>query len=131
MSFSSQLIKDLTPSGEKGMPILEIVRMSGASEGYVRNQLRAMESAGTIERVDNRVPIYYRINPKSPAMRHKEAVDNAKKTLLAPIADNEHPMLKIIKKQNKGTWASFIQTFEVLAEAIRQLDEDNKLVDTL
>lgn len=135
MSFTNTVI-ELTAN--EPLQATDIASKTALSIGYVRTQLRLMELSGVIERVDNRTPIFYRPSANSSvAMRMaetariQEAVDNAKRALQTPLTEDENSLLKMIKKTPKGNWPDLISPFEILAEAIKQLDSEGKLVDTL
>lgn len=128
-TFAEKVVETLTANGS--LPIVEIARNTGTSVGYARNQLSSMEIAGTIERVDQRVPIFYKINPNDPALKYKEDIKQAKRMLLAALDDKDNDLIKLLKKVPRNRLKNWADPLEVVAHAIRELDKEGKLVDTL
>src|SRR5215217_7090616 len=131
MSFAHSVIKILESQEkpDKGMNILEITAHSGASEGYVRNQLRYMEQTGLIERVDNRTPIYFRVSPNSPIRKHEQRIAEYKQRLITGDAKG-NAVLTLVLSNPKKEWLDAIPAFEATAQAIKELEAEGKLVDT-
>lgn len=130
MSFQTQLVEYLKENGQA--PITKIAHNLGTSVGYVRTQLRALEYAGTIERVDERTPIYYRLSPNSPIALLAERIENAEKALLLPGEKTKSdPVLSAIKAFPKAKWPEWGDKLIALGSAIKQLEDKGLLVDTL
>ena len=102
MSLQSQITEYLKTNGPS--PITKIAHTLGTSVGYVRTQLKAMEYTGAICRVDDRAPIYYQINPVSPAAILDKEIKQAKRILMAKPNDNDDAIAKVIKKVPKSNW---------------------------
>jgi hypothetical protein len=63
-------------------------------------------------------------------VKHKALVIKIKKDLMSSEESN-HPFVKLLKQAPKAKWQEAPNVFEALSEAIRQLDAEGKLIDTL
>jgi predicted ArsR family transcriptional regulator len=127
MSFQSQLVELLKE--EKSATVVKIASNLGASVGYVRTQLKALEYAGTIERVDDRTPIYYQLSPTSPVAIYAQEVKEAKDKLMNGNSKNE--LIKFLKEKPKSEWEHWAMLMDICSQAIKELKSEDRLVDTL
>lgn len=126
MSFTNTVIHLLK---DENLSVNAIAAKTGLSINYVRVQLRFMEQSGVIEKVDERLPIIYKVSPTNMLVRNADAIANAKKDLLSDNGDND--MGKFIKKFPKKYWPDAANAMDAYSAAIRELESDNKLIDTL
>lgn len=112
------------------MGVKDIVSKLNVSETYVRGQIKLMEETGRIEKVDLRYPYIYRVPPNSPVIKHREQLASAKADLISKD-ESKNAFAKVIKAYPKKDWPKAAESLEVLIEAIRQLDSEGKLIDTL
>lgn len=129
MSFTNTVVELLT-SNDK-MSVNQVASATGLSLNYVRVQLRFIEQAGIIEKVDDRLPIIYKLAPNSPVVKNHEKIDHAKRALLADSVDEKNNMAVFIRKFPKNMWPEIAKALEIYSVAIKDLDADNKLIDTL
>ena len=129
MKFTDKVLESLRE--QPRLSIAQVAEIAGTSVGYARNQLTNMEITGAIERVDDRTPIIYQINAKSPAIQYKEAIASAKVTLLAAVSDKDGFIPAYLKKYPRSKWEPAIKNLTVYAEALKELNAEGKLIDTL
>lgn len=129
MSTQSTILEFLTT---KPMRVDEIVSATATSAGYIRTQLKAMEAAGMVKRVDDRMPFIYTIGDgKSVADKDNEAVAKAKKQLLAESKDSDTFVSDYLKKYPKSKWLGAADMLIAFGHALKELDDEGKLIDTL
>lgn len=126
-SFQMTLMEALD---KKPMGVKDIVQELGASESYIRNQIKLLEETDRVEKVDQRFPYMYRVPKDSPVLKHKAAVTKAKADLMSSD-ESANPFVKVIKKAPRKDWHKAVESLEIISEAIRQLDAEGKLIDTL
>jgi len=116
---------------DKPSPVLELASKTATSPGYIRTQLKALEAANIVRRVDDRQPFYYEINPDSHMIKNKELVTKAKAMLMNPDPEHGNWVAKKMKAIDKAQWEEGAGMLEAFAQAIKELDKEGKLVDTL
>lgn len=110
------------------LPVNKIASHLAISEGYIRTALKAMELSGLVEKVDNRLPYYYRVSVGNDISKQ---VKQAKRVILAPENENNDWVVKGIRKTPKANWDDMAVALEAYAKAVRELIEDGLAVDTL
>ena len=131
MSFKEQVIDIINASETKKVSVQHVANSTGLSNNYVRVQLRFMEQAGLIEKVDERLPIIYQLSANNPIVKNMDAIKSAKASLLAPPMDTDHPLVAMLKKIPKKNWHKWPEGLETIANAIKELEAEGKLVETL
>lgn len=117
---------------EEPMPVNTIAARLAISPGYIRTQLKAMEIGGLVERVDDRLPYYYRNSPRNILVEQAAAILKRKKQLMLPIdEDKDDRLIQMLKSKPKSKWLAGAEELEIIAAAIKQLDSEDKLHDTL
>ena len=113
------------------MTINKIASNLAISPGYIRTQIKAMEIGGLVEKVDDRLPHYYRVCPTNTLVLAAEKVLKTKKQLLLPVGEEDMRLMKLIKSAPKSEWLAIAETLKITAAAIEALDTEGKLVDIL
>jgi hypothetical protein len=101
------------------------------SESYIRTQIRILEESGRVEKVDQRQPYIYRVPANHPSILHKELVKEYKAQLIDPKRETKSQIIIGARTLPKGELPKLADSLEAIAEAIRQLDTEGKLIDTL
>lgn len=113
------------------LPAAKIASHLGISEGYIRTTLKSMELGGLIEKVDERLPYYYRPAPPKEDGLDKEKVKEIKKRLLKNDENEKNPLIKAMHMAPKSDWTDAIPYLKHMAAAIEDLNEQGLLIDTL
>ena len=110
-----------------------LMEVTDLSSSFIRNQLRYMEATGQVEKVDKRIPHIYRIPVDNPLLRQKAAIEEYVKALATLTADTEtiDPVLKLYKRISKAKWLALADEMEASAIAVRKLNSQGKLIETL
>lgn len=114
---------------EEPMSIEDLKNRTGLSDSYVRNTVRYMESKGSVEKVDKRIPYMYRIPVDNPLIKHHKIVKEYKETLIS--GKDLDTITEFIRKCPKSAWIEMIPNLEAAAVAITQLNEEGRLIETL
>jgi len=114
---------------EKPRTIMELIEVTYLSDSFIRNTIRILEQTGQVEKIDSRVPYVYRIALNSNRMRLKEKIQQAKNDLLAETPVN--PLSKFMKEKDKDKWPLWADAMEAIAIAIKELEAEGKLIETL
>lgn len=121
--------KILETLDEKPRTVMELIEVTYLSDSFIRNTIRIMEQTGQVEKIDTRVPYVYRIALNSPRMRLKEKIQQAKQDLIAETPFN--PLTKFLREKEKEKWPVWADTMEAIALAVRELEAEGKLIETL
>lgn len=121
--------KILETLDEKPRTVMELIEVTYLSDSFIRNTIRIMEQTGQVEKIDTRVPYVYRIALNSPRMRLKEKIQQAKQDLIAETPFN--PLTKFLREKEKEKWPVWADTMEAIALAVRELESEGKLIETL
>ena len=113
----------------KQMSIVELVAATDFSDSYIRMTLKYLEAMGQVEKVDNRVPFVYRIPLNDPKVKLREMVTQYEIELLNK--ETQVGIAKAVQKIPKNQWVDISDDYEAVAMAIRNLDKQGKLVETL
>lgn len=117
---------------ERPQTIRQLAITLGASESYLRIQLKMLEKGKEVTLDKERQPYVYSVPDTSPELRLRRALDDAKRILKAEtLPENSDPIYKRIRNSKKEAWIDFAEFFEVMAQAIRELEADGELIDTL
>ena len=112
------------------MSIQDLAGTTKFSVSYVRTQLKILESAGRVERVDNRMPYIYRMPLDSPLMKHKARIQKYKAALIGDIeADNS--VILLLQKAPREQWPEIAEELRAIAESIDMLNGEGRLIQTL
>lgn len=112
------------------MGVNDLASKTATSTGYIRTQLKAMEAARMVERVDNRMPFIYKVAPKKDPSEHTELIATMKIRLMGTEKDS-NPIVELIKTSPRKLWEPLITSLVVMSAAIQELKDEGKLVDTL
>lgn len=127
--FQKDIIASLKDGQEKTVD--EIVADTNISDSSVRNNLRLLVVKGEILLDKKRQPFTYSLNQESETIEWRRAVTQAKRILLNPEGDINNPTLKILKDTPRREWQTMRKVYLQLAEAIKEMDDEGKLIDTL
>ena len=127
-SFQNDLVDYLKANGAS--PIIKIASNLGTSVGYVRTQLKALEYAGTIRRVDERTPIYYEISPESATAKYDKEITLIKEKLLGD-KEPRNEILACIWNMSKAEWEQNLILLKALGPAVEEIVKSGKAIDTL
>lgn len=123
----NKILDTLLTNGPKS--IQDLLYDTGLSISFIRLQLKYLESAGQVEKVDQRVPHIYRIPPENPIIKRQKLIEEYKTDLLGP--DRTDRFVVWLNKFPKSEWIEMVPNLEALAVAITRLDEEGQLIDTL
>lgn len=123
----NKILDTLLTNGPKS--IQDLLYDTGLSISFIRLQLKYLESAGQVEKVDQRIPHIYRIPPENPIIKRQKLVEDYKRDL--PTQENPDRFMVFLSKFPKSQWIDMVPNFEALAVAITRLDEEGQLIDTL
>jgi len=110
--------------------IQELMERTYLSDSFVRNTVRFLETTGQVEKTDNRVPYVYKIPENNPLIRKREEIAIAKRELLSEEEPISH-FIKLFHKKPKENWPQYADTMEIIAIAIKELQAEGKLIETL
>lgn len=114
----------------KPLSIADLSKQTDLSASYLRSQIKLLEVAGRIERVDNRMPYIYRIPSASPFLQYRDKVSKYREIFGRDMAsDNSFVML--IRKAPKENWPAIANDLRAIVETIDLLESDGRLIDTL
>ena len=111
------------------LPVNKIASHLGISEGYVRTTVKAMELSNMIEKVDNRLPYYYKVKVKSAGQYEKEIAQV--KAYLLGDKEPRNEILAVIWNMSRAEWDKNLVLLHAIAGAVQELHNEGKLVDTL
>ncbi len=106
-----------------------LMEVTGLSSSFIRNAVKYLEAAGRVEKVDKRLPYIYRIPLDSPLIKQKELIEYYKEKLLAK--DKSNTIVAMLIKAPVTEWVTYSDDLEAAAYAIRELDGQGKLIETL
>lgn len=112
------------------LSVVELSEQTGMSASHVRAQIKLLEVAGRIERVDSRMPYIYRIPASSPFLKYRDKVGKYRE-ILGRDKDSDNSFVKLLRKAPKEQWPELANDLRAIVETIDQLESDNLLVDTL
>lgn len=115
---------------KESLPIAKIAGALAISEGYIRTTIKSMELTGMVEKVDDRLPYYYRIS-ESRAHIDRDRVNKLKKQLMLPLEDKDGKLITMLKDKSKSLWVAAAEELDAISAAIKELDSEDKLHDTL
>lgn len=130
-----QAIYDALKDGQK-LTVKELAKSCEVSEVYIRQQVASMMELKLIEKVDQRQPYMYqhvpidterqlKLREVTEALMAKSDKDLEGKTILLK------PFIEVFRKAPKTKWLEILDRFEVIEQAIYDLDAQDKLIDTL
>ena len=114
---------------EKPKSIQDLIYDTGLSMSFIRLQLKYLEASAQVEKVDDRVPYLYRIPTTSPRMRQRELISLYRVKILEMDKDNS--IVKMLSQAPKNQWITIADDLEATAIAIRNLDSEGLLIETL
>lgn len=131
-----QTIMD-TLGNHNEMRISDLVDEISVSHVYLRQQVALLVEAGLVERVDDRQPYIYR--KKQLNIEELQKVQRIKKALMAKDAEEFNrienvplkPFVENFRKLSKDKWLAVFKAFELIEQAVIELDEENELIETL
>jgi DNA-binding transcriptional regulator GbsR (MarR family) len=112
-----------------GMTVDELVRSTGYSKSLVRQKLDILTARTELLIDKKRQPYVYTVNPNSISSQQREIVERAKRELYN--RDSANSLVKVVRELPKDQWHKYIEPLEVLAQAIKELDREGKLIETL
>lgn len=111
------------------MDVQGLKELTHLSDSFVRNTVRYLEVAGQIEKVDNRVPYIYRIPVDDPRVKKKALIETYEQKIMT--RDKSNTIVNMLMKAPVNMWPELADDLEAAAYAIRNLDNEGKLIETL
>lgn len=115
---------------EKPMSAKELGTAIKVSDTYARIQVQRLESAGRVTKIDTRIPYVYRINENDPASRFDKLIKKMRFELMTDVP-TDNSVIVGLRTVPKEQWPDFADKLAALSEAIRLLDGEGALFDTL
>lgn len=113
----------------KPMTIQQLKGETFLSDSYVRLQLKTLEYQGCVEKTDERTPYIYQIPKDNPYAIIRKLTKEYKESLLTK--DPTDDVDKWLKKYPKTQWPNIADNMEAASTAIRELNKEGKLIETL
>lgn len=114
------------------MTIPELTSATGYSKTLVRNNVELLAAQRNVSVDKKRQPFLYEVSPDAPEFRQRKNIDSAKAQLMGRVEQTD-PIIRFFVQSNpdKEQWAEWAQVFQAIGMAIEELDEENKLINTL
>lgn len=116
---------------EKPQTIRQLLLSTGLSDTTIRQNLKVLVKLKELDMDTERQPYLYSVSEHSTEFQNRAAIDKAKAQLKQSDANNVHPFIKPLRMIPKETWADAANTYASIADAIRELEADGELIDTL
>lgn len=117
---------------DRPQSVKQLLVTTGYSITYLRNNLKEMVRDREIILDKERQPYLYSVSETSPELRLRRHVDQLKNQLTASeLPEGSDPLIKRFRNVKKETWTDFAEYLEVLIRAVRELEKDGELIDTL
>lgn len=123
-------VKILDEVNGNAKTVKELAEILGVSATYARIQVQNLESAGRVTKLDNRMPYVYLLNTQDPAYLYENTIKEYRFTLMNDIP-TENSVILGLRGVPKAQWPEYANKLVALAEAIRLLQGEGKLIDTL
>lgn len=108
--------------------VKELAESTGYSTSFIRVQVDLM--GNELKADKKRQPFVYDVADHSPELKYMSDVRKVRDQLVGK-AEVTNSFVKVFKSQRKETWQDVAYVLECTARAIRELELDGELIDTL
>lgn len=115
---------------KENLDVNGLIEVTQLSDSFVRNSLKYLESTGQVEKVDKRVPYMYRIPPDNPLIRNQRIVEEYKQDLMDKNRETD-TLGRFVQGIPKEHWLTMADNFELMSAAIKKLEAEGLLFETL
>lgn len=106
-----------------------IVSSTGLSDSTVRQTLKVLTKLKEVRVDTERQPYMYEVSPESETATTRASVDKAKAQLMGEESSNK--VMQAIKGYRREQMPELANVLDVISAAIRELEADGQLIDTL
>lgn len=109
--------------------VKQLAASTGISIPMVRRETEVLFKVAEVKCDKSRQPYLFEANEFAPSLKQKEDIRKAREQLMGTRQRND--FVKIIIGQRKEKWVDIAYILECTAKAIRELETDGELIDTL